>query len=190
MTQRTKQSPEKSLEDVVRELGSYPLAAFEFLHEGLEFTVGRLHGPISPGLQKVLEWLNEHGADLSDLTDLAAGGKTPPVVQAFVAACQDVGTAIQKLNRHVSGEELSWGLRDLALQKWGYLATTVLGRWGIRSTRDFGRMVFALVNNGLMQKQPHDTEADFDDVFDFGQTFDRSYKIDLTARDQAAEKAE
>ena len=34
-------------------------------------------------------------------------------------------------NRHVSGQELCEGLRELALLQWGLLARTVLQRWGI-----------------------------------------------------------
>ena len=190
MSRKTKNPPEKSFEDIVKDLGSFPMAAFEFLHEGLDFTVRRLHGTPPPGLRKVLEWLEEHGADLGDLPGLATEGKTPPVIQAFLAACEGVDTAVQRLNRHVSGEELCWGLRDLALQKWGLLAPMVLGHWGIRSTKDFGRMIFALVNNGLMQKQPHDTESNFEDVYDSSQVFGRSYKIDIAANAKAAKEAE
>src|SRR3990170_512473 len=50
-----------------------------------------------------------------------------------------------KTCRHITGRDLSEGLRDFALLQWGMLARTVLARWNITSTFDFGRIVFALV---------------------------------------------
>ncbi|MBN2445524.1 MAG: hypothetical protein JXO22_02280 [Phycisphaerae bacterium] len=80
--------------------------------------------------------------------------------------------------RHVGGGELCEALRDLALERWGKLARQVLGRWGIHRTRDFGEMVFLLVNNGFMSRQESDCIEDFDDVFAFGEAFD-DYAIQL-----------
>ncbi len=81
--------------------------------------------------------------------------------------------------RHVSGQELARGLRDLALQSWGRLARDVLSRWNIRRTRDFGEMVFFLIELGLMSKRDSDRIEDFDDVFDFDAAF-ADYSIPLT----------
>ncbi|MHC5098059.1 MAG: Minf_1886 family protein, partial [Planctomycetota bacterium] len=38
--------------------------------------------------------------------------------------------------RHISGQELAWGLARLAQKRWGRLAAMVLERWGVRDTRD------------------------------------------------------
>ena len=73
--------------------------------------------------------------------------------------------------RHVSGSQLCEGIRELALKRWGMLARSVLGRWNINCTRDFGEIVFLLVNNGLMQKEPTDSIDDFNDVYDFAEAF-------------------
>jgi uncharacterized repeat protein (TIGR04138 family) len=77
--------------------------------------------------------------------------------------------------RHISGPELSEGCRDLALQRWGLMARTVLEFWGIRSTRDLGEIVFALVELGVLVKQEEDSIESFEDVFDFADAFDGSY---------------
>ena len=53
MPQKTDE-PEKALAKVVTELGRYPMEAFEFLQEGLEYTVRKIHGPPEPGLRKVV----------------------------------------------------------------------------------------------------------------------------------------
>jgi len=81
--------------------------------------------------------------------------------------------------RHVSGAQLCEGLRELAHKRWGLMARQVLKRWNITSTSDFGAIVFLLVNNGWMQKQPHDSIEDFDSVYDFVEAFDHSYEISL-----------
>lgn len=69
--------------------------------------------------------------------------------------------------RHVSGAELAWACRDLALQQYGLTARTVLGHWGIKTTRDIGEMVYALVEVSLLSTQPGDRVEDFEGVYDF-----------------------
>lgn len=73
---------------------------------------------------------------------------------------------------HITGAQLCHGLRELAIQRWGLLAGTVLRRWGVTSTMDFGRIVFAMVENELMSKTEEDRIEDFRDVFDFDEAFD------------------
>jgi len=73
--------------------------------------------------------------------------------------------------RHIDGATLCRGLRDYALEQYGLLARLVLGAWGVRSCEDFGRIVFAMVDAGLMQKTEHDSMADFEGVFDFEEAF-------------------
>jgi uncharacterized repeat protein (TIGR04138 family) len=77
--------------------------------------------------------------------------------------------------RHISGRELAEGCRDLALERWGLMARSVLEFWGIRSTRDLGEIVFALVDCGVLVKRDEDMLADFEDVFCFEDAFDRRY---------------
>lgn len=74
-------------------------------------------------------------------------------------------------NRHISGRHLCLGLRDYALHQYGHLARTVLGSYGIRRTEDFGRIVFTLVDVGLMRKTEEDRAEDFESVFDFEEAF-------------------
>ena len=80
--------------------------------------------------------------------------------------------------RHVTGQDLCRGLRDYALLQWGMLARTVLTRWNITSTLDFGRIVYALVENGFMQKREEDSLEDFRNVFDFATALDAEYRIE------------
>lgn len=76
-------------------------------------------------------------------------------------------------SRHVSGQQLCLGLRDYAIRQYGMLARTVLTRWGIRRTDDFGRIVFAMIDVGIMHKTEQDTLEDFRGVYDFGEAFEQ-----------------
>lgn len=74
--------------------------------------------------------------------------------------------------RHVSGQQLCLGLKDLAIRKYGRLARLVLSRWSIRRTDDFGRIVFAMIDAGLMRKTDSDHLEDFFGVYEFDEVFD------------------
>lgn len=75
-------------------------------------------------------------------------------------------------SRHVSGQQLCLGLRDFAIGQYGMLARTVLNRWGIRRTDDFGKIVFAMIDLRIMRKSDEDSMEDFRGVYDFGEAFD------------------
>ena len=80
--------------------------------------------------------------------------------------------ALTEQQRHISGQQLSEGLRDFAIEQYGWMARTVLTRWNIHRTEDFGHIVFAMVDGGLMQATERDSIRDFDAVFDFDAAFD------------------
>lgn len=77
--------------------------------------------------------------------------------------------------RHVNGPELTLACRDFALEQYGLLAGTVLEHWGVRGTGDFGRIVYALVEVGLLVTQPGDRVEDFHGVYAFEQVFGDAY---------------
>lgn len=85
------------------------------------------------------------------------------------------------VSRHVSGRDLSEGLREFALIRWGLLARAVLNRWHINRTDDFGRIVFTLIENGWMSKTDEDTMEDFRGIFDFSTAFEEGYRIECKA---------
>jgi uncharacterized repeat protein (TIGR04138 family) len=80
---------------------------------------------------------------------------------------------------HVSGQELAEGIRQMALEQFGLMARTVLASWGIKSTADFGELVFNLVENGLLKKTAEDSREDFKDVYDFSEAFERSFEFEF-----------
>lgn len=113
------------------EYGAYPPEAYEFVQQGLSYTVAQIHGKV-----------------------------------AKPRAC-----------RHVNGQQLCEGIRQYAINQYGLMATTVLNLWNITSTLDFGRIVFALIEAGQMQKTNEDTLEDFRNVFDFKAAFEVDYHI-------------
>lgn len=81
--------------------------------------------------------------------------------------------------RHVSGQELLEGMRVHATELFGPLAAQVWRSWGVGETLDWGRIVFLLVDNGMLNRQDNDTIEDFKDGFDFDEVFVDRYKIQL-----------
>lgn len=73
--------------------------------------------------------------------------------------------------RHVSGAELLHGFRDLAVQQFGPMASTLMSEWGLRTCSDVGDMVFLLIEEQVFGKQDSDTKEDFADVYSFQQAF-------------------
>lgn len=81
---------------------------------------------------------------------------------------------IDDQSRHVSGQTLCLGLRDYAVKQYGLMARSVLRHWHINTSEDFGKIVFAMVDAGLMHKTDDDTIDDFRNAIDFAQAFGRS----------------
>lgn len=127
------QATVERIEQAIRNDGRYPLDAFDFLRDGLQFTAESAHGPAREGR-----------------------------------------------SRHVNGTGLCFGLRQLALDRFGGLAGYVLSGWNIVSTQDFGQMVFLMIRVGEFGKQETDRIEDFDDVYDFESAFGE-YDIPLDA---------
>ena len=89
---------------------------------------------------------------------------------AFKFVYEGLGYTVQHLAkepRHVSGQTLCEGLRRMAVEKYGRLALLVLNSWGLRTTRDFGEIVYTLIDHEWMSAQPTDTIDDFNAVYDF-----------------------
>jgi uncharacterized repeat protein (TIGR04138 family) len=119
--------------------------------------------------------------------------------EAYLFVQQGLTYTVQKIHaaqtdpqasRHVSGRDLCEGLRELALKQWGLMARTVLARWNITSTMDFGRIVFAMVEHDLLQKTENDRVEDFRKVYDFTTAFEKDYRIEATLQNARAGRKE
>ena len=105
-------------------------------------------------------------------------------VKALMFVHEGLGRTIQELRsgqisdpeqRHISGAELSRGLASLAIEQWGRLARTVFHKWSVRTTRDFGEIVYLMIANNWMSGQENDSIEDFDNVFDFEEMFEKNF---------------
>lgn len=85
--------------------------------------------------------------------------------------------ATRETERHLSGRQLCEAIRQYALEQYGYMAKCVLNSWGVKSTGDFGEIVFNLIGIGQMRKTSEDRREDFNDVFDFDTGLQQSFKI-------------
>jgi len=96
---------------------------------------------------------------------------------AYLFVLSALQFAIEQLDepRHITGQELAKAVRDLAIQRFGPMARTVLEHWGVHSTGDIGEIVYALIDYRVLIKQDSDSLDDFRDVFSFDDAFDRDY---------------
>jgi len=161
-------APSKTLQDLVRHVGRYPEDAFLFVREGLTHAAEHTHGQETDAHRALHQFLAENELEWNELIAQYHAGTLPAELVEII----DAAGGCDKLNRHISGRELCWGLRDFALQRWGMLARTVLETWNIKGTRDFGKIVFGFIDLDMMRKQPDDRIEDFDDVFEFREAFD------------------
>jgi uncharacterized repeat protein (TIGR04138 family) len=106
----------------------------------------------------------------------ARGGQYHERGYLFVLATIEFLQTRLEVRRHVTGPELAWACRDFAQQQFGLLAAVVLGHWGIKRTEDIGRIVYTLVEVGLLVTQPGDSESDFEGVYQFAEVFGDSYE--------------
>lgn len=99
----------------------------------------------------------------------------------FTQQClnRPVTSVAENDDAHISGVELLDGIRAFALNQFGLMTRTVFGQWGIRTTDDFGQIVFELIDRGEMSKTDRDRLSDFYDVYDFGDVFDRNYRVEV-----------
>ena len=94
-----------------------------------------------------------------------------PEAYFFVLQALETAMARQDKQKHISGADLLDLIRELGQDQYGPMTGDVFNSWGVRSTTDFGRIVFHLVDRKLLRKRKQDSLADFYDKFDFQQEF-------------------
>ena len=77
--------------------------------------------------------------------------------------------------RHVTGQELLDGVRRYGLQQFGPMTATVFEEWGVKNCREFGDIVFNMVEIGLLAKTDKDTRDDFQNGYDFTDAFRKPF---------------
>ena len=139
--------------------------------------------------------MDNDGSDFLDRVEGVAeeDGRYSREAYLFIYAALDYAVKTLKRDRaqsprgrHVTGQELSRGIAEYAKLQYGPLARPVFDHWRVNETLDFGRIVFNLVDAGLMSKTEDDCLDDFRDVYDFDEAFDPQHdpvgpdKIDLS----------
>lgn len=147
--------PNHPLAELLKRDQRYKLDAYLFVLEALQFAQDSLGMGEEPPAEDIEPPLG--GAN-------AAAAKPRP---------RPGKTRRKQAERHLTGQQLCEAARQYALQQYGYMARTVLGTWGVRSTADLGEIVFNMIESGQMRKTRKDRREDFHGVFDFGDGFSR-----------------
>jgi len=79
----------------------------------------------------------------------------------------------------VTADELLAGIRGYAIDQFGPMSRAVFEHWGIKTTNDFGEIVFNMINVGMLGKTDKDSKKDFDSRFDFKSAFDKGAKYTI-----------
>ena len=105
------------------------------------------------------------------------GRFSPPGIRFVYEGLGYAAKTVTVEPKHVSGQMLCEGLRKLALEKWGRMAMVVLNTWGIKTTRDFGEIVYLMIKHKWMSAQPTDSIDDFNNVYDFKTVFKDQFEF-------------
>lgn len=102
-----------------------------------------------------------------------------PEAYSFIISSLDYTMKKLKRKDHVTGQELSDGIRGHAIEKFGPMARLVLEHWGIKTTDDFGEIVYNLIDAGILGKTEKDSKEDFSNRYNFTDAFDRACRYSL-----------
>ena len=159
--------PTHPLAKFIREDGRYQFDAYVFVFESLSYAQKYLNKGGGPPVENVVEDAAE-----DDVEDDNEPGEDDDELSGDIDPDDPP-------ERHVTGQELCESIRLYALDQFGYMAKCVLNSWGVRSTSDFGTIVFNMIEIGQMRKTENDRREDFDDVFDFDEGLVEQFKITM-----------
>jgi uncharacterized repeat protein (TIGR04138 family) len=159
--------PRKALRDLLKRDRRYKLEAYAFIFEALNFA----HDKLKLGTEFPPEEV-EGGMPTAAADKPVAASKKRPSVKKRSPKDES------QPERHLSGQELCEAIRLYAISQFGYMAKCVLNNWGMKSTGDFGNIVFNLIAIHHMRKTKHDQREHFDNVYDFDEAFVGNFKIE------------
>ena len=84
--------------------------------------------------------------------------------------------------KHVTGDELLNGIKELLMERFGPMALTVLRYWRVNSTDDFGNIVFNLVEKKVLSKTEEDNIEGFRNKYNFDEVFEKGYRSRLAKK--------
>lgn len=89
----------------------------------------------------------------------------------FLLSGLQASSQLTTLLPHTDAEALCWNLRDHASRLYGSNAQQQLALWGVKSTEDFGVIMYSLIEHGLARKSDQDFIEQFANIYDFDTVF-------------------
>ncbi|HKK27488.1 MAG TPA: Minf_1886 family protein [Gemmatimonadota bacterium] len=111
-------------------------------------------------------------------------------MRAYILVDESLSALVAELpeRRHVTARECADAVLDAAAARFGVLGDVVLEDWGIHTSADIGRIVFALVEGGRVSAAEDDSVEDFDDLFRVEEVFPARYRIAAGLGDRSAHR--
>ena len=133
----------------------YTLEAYHFVHDSLSYAQNVLH----LGKSRTI-----------------ADSEVPELAALDSSSAKEKGSMPNR-ECHLTGQELCEAIRLYSLDQYGFMAKTVLNSWGLKTTGDFGEIVYNLIGASLMKKSESDQRTDFDDCYEFDTAFREEFRI-------------
>jgi uncharacterized repeat protein (TIGR04138 family) len=97
--------------------------------------------------------------------------------EAYALVVESLDFTMRRIGerRHVSAVELLRGFCDHAKAKYGLLAYKVIESWGVSSSGDVGRIVYQLIEVGVLSKQDSDRFEDFETDWNLEELLEKRY---------------
>ncbi len=89
----------------------------------------------------------------------------------FTAESLAYTLSILQGSAHITAYEFAEGFAAYAKEAFGGLALFVLNTWGLHTTADIGRCVFALIDTGFFMRSEGDNRSDFEGLYNFEEKF-------------------
>ena len=107
-------------------------------------------------------------------------------LEAYSFVLSALNYSVSKLDqpRHLTARELLSGIKEYGIDQFGPMTRVVFEHWGVKSTGDFGNIVFDLIKVELLGKTKKDKISDFWNVYDFEEAFDKNYRYSLTKQSE------
>jgi len=117
---------------------------------------------------------------LSEIYD--SDNRYRPDAYEFVLEALNFTQKRYRRSKHVTGDELLEGIKELLMERFGPMALTVLRYWRVYATEDFGNIVFNLVEKRVLSKTEEDNIEGFRNKYDFEEVFDKGYRSQLAKK--------
>lgn len=168
--------PQHPLVDLLRRDSRYHFDAYIFVFDALQYAQEHLGlgSPLPEPKVSLDDLLGDSDEDTDEEFDEDFG---EPDTDGLDDTDDLDADDLDEEERHITGQQLCEAIRLYALDQYGLMAKGVLNHWGVKSTGDFGEIVFSLIEIGQMRKTPHDRREDFEDVYSFEEALRDGFEI-------------